>query len=56
MNGFRFALEGTKQVNSKFYIDWFAVYGIVDSMASVNDVFGMTGNYSRGLKIMLIGR
>ena len=55
-NGFRFAREGTKQIKSKFGIDCFAVYAIVYSIASVNDVFGMAENYLRGLQIVSIGR
>ena len=37
-------------------IDCHATSGIVYSIASVNDVFRMTENYSRGLQIMLLGR
>ena len=55
-NGFRFALEGTEQVKPEFGYGTFAVDGILYSIASVNDVFGMTENYSRGLQIMLLGR
>ena len=36
-------------------MNWFDVYGIEHSIASVNEFFGMTVNYSRGLQIMSIG-
>ena len=44
------------QVKSKFGIDCYAVYRIVYKIVSVNECFGMTENYSRGLQIMLLGR
>ena len=55
-NGFRFASADKKQVKPEFGIDCDAVYRIVYSIASVNDVFRMTENYSRGLQIVLLGR
>ena len=55
-NGFRFARMDTKHLKPEFGYDPFPVYGIVYSIASVNDIFGMTENYSRGVQIMLLGR
>ena len=46
----------TKQVKPEFGNDCYAVYGIEYSIASVNDIFGMTENYSTGLQNMLLGR
>ena len=46
----------TKQVKPEFGYGCFAVYGIEYSIASVNEFFGMTENYSRGLQNMLLGR
>ena len=48
--------EGCKTSKMRFGNDRFAVYGIVYSIASVNEFFGMTENYSRGLQNMLLGR
>ena len=45
-----------KQVKPEFGYECYAVYGIVYSIASVNDVFGRIKNYSRGFQMMLIGR
>ena len=55
-NGFRFAQMDTKHLKREFGYGCFPVYRIVYSIASVNDIFGMTENYSRGLQIMLLGR
>ena len=56
VNGFRVAGEGMKLLKPKFGFGCYAVDGIVCSIASVNDVFGMTKTYSRGLEMMLLGR
>ena len=53
---FQFARMETKQVKPDFGIDCYAIYGIVHSLASVNEFFEMTKNYSRGFQMMLIGR
>ena len=47
--------EGCKTSKMRFGNDRFAVYGILYIIKSVNDIFGMTKNYSRGLQIILIG-
>ena len=46
----------TKEVKTEFGHDCYAVYGNVYSIMPVNEFFGMTENYSRGLQMMLIGR
>ena len=56
MNGFRVAGEGMKLLKPKFGFGCYAVYRIVYSIASVNDVFGMTKTYSGDLEMMLLGR
>ena len=56
LNGLGFAREGTKHVKTELGIDCCVVNRIVYSVASVNEFFGMTENYSRGLQIMLIRR
>ena len=56
LNGLGFAQEGTKQVKPELGIDCCVVSGIEYSIASINEFFGMTDNYSRGLQIMLLGR
>ena len=55
-NGFRFARMDTKQLKPEFGYSCYAVYGTDYSIASVNEFSGMTENYSRSLKIILLGR
>ena len=55
-NGFPFAPKGIKLLKPKFGFDCYVVYRIVYSIEYVNDMFGMTKNFSRGLQIMLLGR
>ena len=45
-----------KKVQLEFGYKCQAVDGIESSIASVNEFFGMTENYSIGLQIMSIGR
>ena len=56
MNGFPFALVGTKYVKTEFGIDCYAVHGIDYSISSVNEFVGMTENYPKGFQIMFLGR
>ena len=46
----------TKQLKPEFGYSCYAVYGTDYSIASVNEFSGMTENYSRSLKIILLGR
>ena len=55
-NGFPFAPEGAKHLTTEFGYECYAVNGIEYSIESINEFFGMTDNYSRGLQIMLLGR
>ena len=48
--------EGCKTSKMRFGNDRFAVYGIVYNIASVNEFFRKTENYSGGLQIVLLGR
>ena len=45
-----------KEVKPEFGINWFAISGIVYTIASVNEFFGKTENYSIGLQMMLLCR
>ena len=46
----------TKQVKTEFGDDCDAIDRTGYSMASVNEMFGMTENYPGGLQMMLLGR
>ena len=56
LDGLGFAREGTKHVKTELGINCCVVDGIEYSTESINDFFGMTDNYSRGLQIMFLGR
>ena len=48
-NGFRFARADTKEVKPEFGNNCYAAYGIVYSMESVNEIFGITENLPKRL-------